>query len=260
MPWSWRSWGEAGPPAPTQEQVETLVQRVAVRVRRLVGQPEPDLEPVLQAPALRIFGAEPEEPVEPKLAAEHDGPSAGLRTGFNLHAGLALEAHERVALERLCRYILRGPLASGRLTEGPRSHLIYQMKTPKRDGTTHLVLTPLALLQRLSWLCVLPRAHTTHNHGVLAPAHLWRELVVPKEKVLNAPPLTGCGPRWIKWADLLKRVYLAEVLLCRLCGGARRVIAQIELRKAPSRGRFWNTWDFRRGCPSAHRRVATGTE
>ena len=107
-------------------------------------------------------------------------------------------------------------------------NLIYRLKTPKRDGTTHLVLSPLALLQRLSWLCVLPRAHTTHYHGVLAPAHPWHELVVPKEKVLPAPPLKGCGPRWIKWADLLKRVYLAEVLLCRLCGGARRVIAQIE--------------------------------
>ena len=128
-------------PAPTQEQVEALVQRVAVRVRRLVGQPDPDIEPVLQAPALKIFGAEPHEPTEPKLAAEYDG--------FNLHAGLALEARERVALERLCRYILRGPLASGRLTEGPRRNLIYRLKSPKRDGTTHLVLSPLALLQRL---------------------------------------------------------------------------------------------------------------
>ena len=75
---------------------------------------------------------------------------------------------------------------------------------------------------------MLPRAHTTHYHGVLAPAHPWRELVVPKEKVLTAPPLKSCGPRWIKWADLLRRVWLAEVLVCRLCGGARRVIAQIE--------------------------------
>jgi len=209
-------------PAPTREQVAALVERVAVRVRRFVGQPDPDAEPVSQAPALKIFGAEPEEAAAPppRLAAEHEG--------FNLHAGIACEAHERVAIERLCRYILRGPLALGRLTKGPRGNLIYRLKTPKPDGTTHIVLSPLALLQRLSWLCVLPWAHTTHYHGVLAPAHPWRALVVPKQEEVTAPPLKSCGSRWIKWAELLKRVFLTDVLLCRLCGGERRIIAQID--------------------------------
>jgi hypothetical protein len=86
----------------------------------------------------------------------------------------------------------------------------------------------MALLQRLSWLSVLPRAHTTHYHGVLASAHPWRALVVPKEETLKKPPLRGCGSRWIKWSDLLRRVFLAEALLCQVCGGERRVIAQIE--------------------------------
>jgi hypothetical protein len=81
-------------------------------------------------------------------------------------------------IERLCRYILRGPLAVGRLTKGRRGNLVYQLKKPRPDGTTHIVLSPLALLQRLSWLCVLPRAHTPHYHGVLAPAHPWRALIV----------------------------------------------------------------------------------
>jgi len=48
-----------------------------------------------------------------------------------------------------------------------------------------------------------------------------------------APPLKGCGSRWIKWAELLKSVsltwvFLTDVLLCRLCGGERRIIAQID--------------------------------
>ena len=51
---------------------------------------------------------------------------------------------------------------------------------------------------------------------------------MPKQEEITAPPLKGCGSRWIKWAELLKRVFLTDVLLCRLCGGERRIIAQID--------------------------------
>jgi hypothetical protein len=198
---------------------DPVKQDVVVRFVRLVT-PE-HAEPIVQAPALKVFGAEPLESAEPSLAAEHDG--------FNLHAAVALKAHERVAIERLCRYMMRGPLANGRLRHGPRGKLIYELKTPRADGTTQIVLSPLALLQRLSWLCVLPRAHTTHYHGVLAPAHPWRPLVVPpQDEKPGMPPLRGCASRWIDWASLLKRVFLTEALLCDLCGGKRRIVAQID--------------------------------
>lgn len=62
----------------------------------------------------------------------------------------------------------------------------------------------------------------------LAPAHPWRVLVVPKQEALLAPPLRGCSLRWIKWSDLLRRVFLTEALVCQLCEGERRVVAQIE--------------------------------
>jgi hypothetical protein len=89
-------------PPPTVEHLEQLVQRVAVRVRELVGRagPEPDL-PEVQAPLLRVYGTEPAESVEsvtPKLVASCDG--------FNLHAATAFEGHERMAIERWCRYAL----------------------------------------------------------------------------------------------------------------------------------------------------------
>lgn len=61
-----------------------LVRRIAIRVRDLPGQPDPDAEPVSQVPVLKLFGADPDEPTEPKLAADYDG--------FNLHAA---PGHER---------------------------------------------------------------------------------------------------------------------------------------------------------------------
>jgi hypothetical protein len=111
------------------------------------------------------------------------------------------------------------PTAAGR-----GDKLIYDLDHPRADGTTQLVFSPMALLQRLSWLCVLPRVHTTHYHGVLASAHPWRALVVPKQGLLTKPPLRGCGARWIKWSELIRRVFLTDVLICQTWGGRRRII------------------------------------
>jgi hypothetical protein len=199
--------------AATREELTSVVQRVGVRVRALVGAPDESAEPIVQAPVLKVFGAEPRDAEEPSRAVQHDG--------FNLHANVAFEAHERVAVERLCRYMLRGPLASGRLRRGRADKLIYDLAHPRADGTTQMVLSPMALLQRLSWLCVLPRVHTTHYHGVLSSAHPWRALVVPKQEKPSLPPLRRCSSRWIDWASLLRRVFLTDVLLCQLCGGRR---------------------------------------
>ncbi len=41
------------------------------------------------------------------------------RDGFSLNAAVACEAHQRDKLERLCRYVSRGPIALERLSIGP---------------------------------------------------------------------------------------------------------------------------------------------
>jgi hypothetical protein len=90
---------------------------------------------------------------------------------------------------------------------------VYQLKVPLPDGTTHVVFLPMAFLQRLSWLVPLPRRHLTRFHGVLAPAHLWRSLVVPRPPTASSLPLlSGRSRRWIQWSDLLRRVFAIKVM------------------------------------------------
>ena len=74
-----------------------------------------------------------------------------------------------MALERFCRYGMRGPLALDRLSQGPKETLLYELKRPKPDGTTHLVFTPMQLLERLARLGPHPDQHMVRYHGVLAP-------------------------------------------------------------------------------------------
>ncbi|WP_418888732.1 transposase [Methanothrix soehngenii] len=51
----------------------------------------------------------------------------------------------------------------------PSGQVRYQLKTPYRDGTTHIVLEPLDLMARLCALVPPPRMHLTRYHGVFAP-------------------------------------------------------------------------------------------
>jgi hypothetical protein len=56
---------------------------------------------------------------------------------------------------------------------------VLQLKSPYRDGTTHVVMSPLELMQRLAALVPRPRLHLIRFHGVLAPHAKLRAAIVP---------------------------------------------------------------------------------
>jgi hypothetical protein len=114
------------------------------------------------------------------------------------------------------------------------------LKTRWRDGTTHLVMSPLEFMQRLAALVPRPRLHLIRFHGVLAPNAKLRALVVPQQ-VLQAPEPApqeakpaeceaSCAPHRpvrLSWAKLLKRVFDLELEHCPKCGGELKIIAAI---------------------------------
>jgi hypothetical protein len=142
------------------------------------------------------------------------------------------------------------------MTDG---RLAYRLKTPWRDGTTHVVMERRELLERLAPLIPPPRAHQVRYHGVLAPCSSARDQVVPSgpEALEMAPSSGDAGagstgaavgggaslgadpptevradrseslPRRIAWADLLKRVFEVDALRCPACGGRMRLLAAI---------------------------------
>ena len=58
--------------------------------------------------------------------------------GFSLHAGVVAKANQRDKLERLCRYITRPAISGKRLLLTHQGKVRYELKTPYRDGTTHV--------------------------------------------------------------------------------------------------------------------------
>jgi hypothetical protein len=152
--------------------------------------------------------------------------------GFSLHAAVRCGTDERQALEQLCRYITRPALANERVQTNAAGQVVLKLKTPWRDGTTHLVMSPLEFMQRLAALVPRPRLHlirfgvrTTslrevsgpplRGHGVLAPNAKLRAMVVPQEPEASAQQAkpseckANCAhhrPVLLSWARLLKRV------------------------------------------------------
>lgn len=70
------------------------------------------------------------------------GEEAGKVSGFSLHAGVAARADQRDKLERLCRYICRPAVSEKRLSPTNNGLVRYRLKTPYRDGTTHVFFEP----------------------------------------------------------------------------------------------------------------------
>jgi hypothetical protein len=100
---------------------------------------------------------------------------------------------------------LRPPIAQERLTLRSDGSFIVTLKTPWRDGTTHLRFEPMTLLERLATLTPRPRIIVLLYHGVLAPHARWRPAAVvygrldaagtPADGAHRAgPPVDGARP------------------------------------------------------------------
>ena len=75
---------------------------------------------------------------------------------------------------------LLGPRCSSRISLRRRPRWLFiRFKRAWRDGTTGIVLSPAALLERLAALVPPPRAHTVTYHGVLAGHSALRADIVP---------------------------------------------------------------------------------
>ena len=160
----------------------------------------------------------------------------GTVAGFSLHAGVAAKANEREKLERLCRYITRPPVSTKRLSMTRNGRVRYELKTPWRNGTTHVIFEPLDFISRLVSLIPKPRVNLTRFHGVFAPNSKYRARVTParrgkRKKSYSADEAnqTSAEKRVsMTWAKRLKRVFNIEIETCGECGGDVRIIASIE--------------------------------
>lgn len=73
----------------------------------------------------------------------------------------------RKSLERLCTYITRPAISEERLTWTNDGNISYKLKKAYSDGTSHVLFTPMELMEKLAALVPKPRANLIRYHGVL---------------------------------------------------------------------------------------------
>jgi hypothetical protein len=195
---------------------------------------------------IRRLGTDPDAPW-----ITSTGPRQAHLHGFDLHANVAVTRHDRGRLEKLCRYILRPPIAQERLALTPDGQILLQLRNTWSDGTTHCLFEPLELLEKLAALVPRPRINLLIYHGVLGPhARERREAAaygrpasenapddetaadcMPGSAPPDAPP-PGPSPQQRAarrdWAQLMRRAFDFDVLSCPRCGDRMRLMATIE--------------------------------
>ena len=185
-------------------------------------------------------------PAQDEEVDEINGQTLAKGGGFSLHAGVSAKSHQRDKVERLCRYIARPAVSTHRLERLPDGKLSYELKTPYKNGTTHVVFEPLDFIARLAALVPKPRFHLTRFHGVFAPNSKHRAAVTGEGKDKPLPStatteLPAIGEELcckMSWAMRLKRVFNIDVTVCRHCQGSMRIIACIEDRRYDSTAFF----------------------
>jgi hypothetical protein len=118
----------------------------------------------------------------------------------------------------------------------------YELKTPYRNGTTHVIFEPLDFMAGLAALVPKPRVNLTRYHGVFAPNSAQRAEVTPSKRGKGGNKEAGTATvaelldytsymekrAAMSWAQRLKRVFNIEIEVCRHCQGPVKIIACIE--------------------------------
>jgi hypothetical protein len=150
-------------------------------------------------------------------------------SGFSLDASVKINAWDRDGLERLIRYCARPCFVSENLRmNGP--WIIYRLSKPTHKGRRFVQLDPMEFLDRIAAFIPLPRRHRRHYHGVFAPnAPLRKKLIAcVKGEYPNSISIHQTVEKTkrasLDWAQLIKRIYEIDPLLCSKCGKKIKII------------------------------------
>lgn len=158
-------------------------------------------------------------------------------TGFSVDSSVKVEPEDGAGMERLARCMMRPPLSLARMnwTEGARE-VAYTLKPKEGQPGAQERLDPLDFLARLLAHVPEPRLHLAHYYGWYSNVSRGRRHKGKDANLATTPSrwheADGLPPaerraRRRRWAQLVRRVYEVDPLVCPRCGGEMRIISVI---------------------------------
>ncbi|HVW99070.1 MAG TPA: transposase, partial [Candidatus Babeliaceae bacterium] len=163
----------------------------------------------------KVFRLQTVAPITEEATLEIVGKVAG----FSLHAGVVVKANQRDKLERICRYIARPAISNQRLSLTPQGKIRYELKTPYRDGTTHIFFEPLDFISKLAALVPPPKVNLIRFIGVFAPNNKHREEIVNRKKAKKSTSVDTRteGEKRVAMTgakNIFKRAFKIDINIC----------------------------------------------
>ena len=199
------------------------------------------LDPDRSVPPIRERGCLPDD-VRPK------SKNCIQHNQFTLHANTYIAPLDRKGLEKMIRYLCRPALATDRVELLENDAVVrLRLKTPWRDGTTHIRMAAAEFVLRLLALIPAPHKKQIRYLGVFAANAKWRREVVLRPKLPKRAAEKACEAGTcdhahaeakpddlqpghtvtrLTWSLAMRRSFKLDVLECA-CGGRREVIAVI---------------------------------
>jgi len=147
------------------------------------------------------------------------------RSGFSIDNDVYLYPSDTQALETLSRTIVRCPVSLQRLHYDKKSnYVLYQPKSRNRKAE---LLDPLDFLARVLIHIPQPRQHSILYYGHYARRtrkHSANKRTTDDDNELNTAHRKSLRRRW---ANLIRRVFKTDPLICKKCGGKMHVVSFI---------------------------------
>jgi hypothetical protein len=164
-------------------------------------------------------------------------------TGFSVHNRVRVEPEDQPAVERLARYIMRPPISLERMAWDGVGEVRYRRKRGHESSELNEreveQFDPAEFLARVIMHIPEPRRHLVRYYGWYSNASRGKRR---KEETENgkvgvtdtglATPAARAEARDTRamrrsWAQLIKRIYEVDPLVCPSCGSEMKVIALI---------------------------------
>ena len=164
-------------------------------------------------------------------------------TGFSVHNRVRVEPEDQPAVERLTRYIMRPPISLERMAWDGAGEVRYRRKGGHEDPAMRLdsveTFDPAEFLARVIMHIPEPRRHLVRYYGWYSNLSRGKRRKAGSEHEGTGGAKAGAPSRTARdetrdaralrrsWAQLIRRVYEIDPLVCPSCGSEMRVIAFI---------------------------------